>query len=475
MAASRILIVEDEFIIAKDIETSLENMGYLVCAIVPSGEEAIAKVEKEKPDLVLMDIILKGQIDGIETARRIISRFEIPIVYLTAYTDENTLERAKTTEPFGYIIKPFNNRELRTAIEMALYKHKMENKFKKTQERYKFLTENMADIVWTIDMNLQITFISSSIEKVLGITPEERKQQSLEDMVTPDSLKRIAETFSRELEAEKTQKDPDRSISIELEHYHKSGTIVWIESKIKAMRAPDGKLIGMYGSSRDITERKKAQDAILQAKKEWEQTFDAVPDLVMLLDKDHRIIRVNKATADRTGIPPEALIGQACYKVVHGATEPPAYCPHNQLLMDRQEHFVEVFEERWGGHFMVTVSPIYNENKEIGSVHVARDITHRKQMETKQEELIADLQGALAEVKTLHGLLPICTSCKKIRDDHGYWNQIESYIQKHSKAVFSHSMCPDCSDKLYGDEDWYKEMKKNKDLKESHQNKRHAF
>lgn len=96
---------------------------------------------------------------------------------------------------------------------------------------------------------------------------------------------------------------------------------------------------------------------------------------------------------------------------------------------------------------------------------ILSEIHERKQMEKKQEQLIADLQHALGEVKILHGLLPICASCKKIRDDKGYWNQIESYIQKHSKAQFSHSMCPECSDKLYGKENWYIKMKKKKEIR----------
>ena len=267
METSSILIVEDEFVIAKDIQISLENMGYLVCAIVSSGEEAITKAKKEKPDLVLMDIILKGEIDGIEAGRQIWSLFKIPIVYLTAYADENTLEKAKITEPYGYILKPFKNRELNIAIEIALYKNKMGKKLIQSEERFKFLAENMADIVWTLDLNFQTTYVSPSIEKVLGFTPAERKLQPLEKMVTPESLSQIAETFSQELELEKMNADPDRVLTMEVEYYRKNGTIVWTESNIKAMREPGGKLIGIYGSSRDITERKHFEEQRRQAHK----------------------------------------------------------------------------------------------------------------------------------------------------------------------------------------------------------------
>lgn len=128
---TKILIVEDEGIVAKDIKKRLENLGYTVPAIVPSGEEAI-RAAKENPDLVLMDIVLKGDIDGIKAAEIIRAQFNIPVVYVTAHADNRVLQRAKATEPYGYILKPFEDRELHTTIEMALYKYKMEKKVKES-------------------------------------------------------------------------------------------------------------------------------------------------------------------------------------------------------------------------------------------------------------------------------------------------------------------------------------------------------
>jgi PAS domain S-box-containing protein/putative nucleotidyltransferase with HDIG domain len=128
MTAVKILIVEDEGIIAKSLKVVLEEFGYGISSITASGEEAIEKVKKDKPDLVLMDIMLKGDINGIEAAKRIKSDFNIPVIYLTAYTDKQILEQAKIAEPFGYIVKPFEDRELYSTIEMALYKNQMEKK-----------------------------------------------------------------------------------------------------------------------------------------------------------------------------------------------------------------------------------------------------------------------------------------------------------------------------------------------------------
>jgi CheY-like chemotaxis protein len=134
MAKSNIMIVEDEWITADDLRMSLQSLGYTVTSMVSSGEEAIKKAEGDRPDLVLMDIVLKGEMDGIEAASQIRSCYNIPIIYLTAYADEKILERARITEPFGYIVKPFVNEDLKIAIEIALYKHRVEKERKKLIE-----------------------------------------------------------------------------------------------------------------------------------------------------------------------------------------------------------------------------------------------------------------------------------------------------------------------------------------------------
>ena len=126
MLSRKIMVVEDEIIIAMDIVEDLKSLGYQVTEVVTSGEKAIQKAAEIKPDLILMDIILKGNIDGITAASEIYNNLKIPIVYLTAHTDEKTLLRAKCTRPFGYIIKPFERRDLQTTIEMALTRYEAE-------------------------------------------------------------------------------------------------------------------------------------------------------------------------------------------------------------------------------------------------------------------------------------------------------------------------------------------------------------
>jgi len=126
MAEGRILIVEDEHIVARGIKRMLKSLGYTVTGVASSGEDAISKAESTFPDIVLMDIMLKGDMDGVEATREIKARFDIPVVYLTAYSDNNILERAKITEPFGYIIKPFDEKDLYSSIEVALHRQRKE-------------------------------------------------------------------------------------------------------------------------------------------------------------------------------------------------------------------------------------------------------------------------------------------------------------------------------------------------------------
>jgi len=140
---TKILIVEDESIVAKDFPQRLRSLGYDVLSIASTGESAINQIEKNRPDIVLMDIKLKSGMDGIETAEHIHNRLDIPVVYLTAYADDRTLERAKITEPFGYIIKPVEDTELKSAIELALYRHTAEVKLELEQQRVKELTHKI--------------------------------------------------------------------------------------------------------------------------------------------------------------------------------------------------------------------------------------------------------------------------------------------------------------------------------------------
>lgn len=142
MSKINIFVVEDESIVSKDIQQSLKKLGYNVAGAATSGEQAVDLIEQTKPDLVLMDIMLKGEMNGIQTAEIVKNKHNIPVIFLTAYADENTLSKAKVTEPYGYIIKPFKEIDIHTSIEMALYKHGKETEVKKERDFLYSLVES---------------------------------------------------------------------------------------------------------------------------------------------------------------------------------------------------------------------------------------------------------------------------------------------------------------------------------------------
>jgi PAS domain S-box-containing protein len=168
MMFEKILIVEDEFIIAEDIRTSLQSIGHHVIAICSNGEEAYQKAFILKPDLLLLDVILEGEISGIDLAIKIREDFMIPIIYITAHSDVKTLEKAAQTMPYGYLLKPFEEEELYVALKIAYHKHNMELACLKKEKKYRLLLENMPELMKVTDESGNIVFMSHFIEKLLG-------------------------------------------------------------------------------------------------------------------------------------------------------------------------------------------------------------------------------------------------------------------------------------------------------------------
>ncbi len=175
MSKVNILVVEDESIVSKDIQQSLKKLGYNVVGAASTGEVAVQLAEEKQPDLILMDIMLKGTMSGIDAATEIKEKFNIPVIYLTAYADESTLSKAKITEPFGYILKPFKEIDLHTSIEMALFKHKKETELRKERDLLYSLVENKE--------NSDILFVKANSKLVKLNTKDIYFVEALKDYV----------------------------------------------------------------------------------------------------------------------------------------------------------------------------------------------------------------------------------------------------------------------------------------------------
>jgi PAS domain S-box-containing protein len=257
----RILIVEDELVVASNLRDRLVILGYEVPAVVLSGEEVLRLAGETRPDLVLMDIKLRGKMDGIATAEELRARFDIPIVYLTGYADDGTLERAKITEPYGYVLKPFEIRELHSTIEMALYKHAMEKRLRESERKYRSLVENsLLGIMIVRGSPPQVLFANTPCAEMSGYTVEELLALSPEEalaLLHPQDRPLLLERLSDHLLGRQVP------ASGEFRVFRKGGDLRWVEYSASLIEY-DGQSAVQAGF-RDITERRQTQEALQKA------------------------------------------------------------------------------------------------------------------------------------------------------------------------------------------------------------------
>ena len=219
MPIARIMVVEDEQITAADLEASLEELGYAVTAIASSGKQAIRGAETTLPDLVLMDIRIKGEMDGVDAARQIRQRLDIPVIYLTAHADDETLERAKSAEPLGYIVKPFQESELRVAIQMALHKDKVDKEAKGRQEHLSATLDALGEGVITLDGKGCVTYINPAAEAWTGWKQREALGKHIDEIfriIDRESRRPNNEFVFRALRDGNVEQIPGSSLSVEI-------------------------------------------------------------------------------------------------------------------------------------------------------------------------------------------------------------------------------------------------------------------
>ncbi|MGQ9471932.1 MAG: diguanylate cyclase domain-containing protein [Candidatus Aminicenantales bacterium] len=259
MEKPRILIVEDEGLVARDLEAMTRNLGYRVVGVCSSGEEAIIVIRNRRPDLVIMDIVLQGKMDGIKAAEEIRRHFNLPVVFLTAHTDEATFQRAKITNPLAFIHKPVEQKELLTVIEMALYKHRMETRLREKEEWLATVLQGIADGVVATDSHGVITFMNPVAAALTGWKPEGGVSRRIEDVLQLwDGEKEMPVSFSP-------------SEIIQKEAFPQAGPNLWIvnrrektpvEIKASIIKDDNGVATGLVILLRDITERRRHEEEL---------------------------------------------------------------------------------------------------------------------------------------------------------------------------------------------------------------------
>lgn len=320
MTVPNIMVVEDEAIIATDLRRMLEGLNYRVAATAGDGAEAIALAHRHRPDLVLMDIRLDNDMDGVEVAEHLRDMLRTPVVYLTAHTDEATLSRAKATGPHGFLVKPVMERELRVTVEVALARAAMDRQVAAHEQWLSTVVASVAEGIVVTDRNGDVGWLNRAAERLVGRPLKEAEGRPLEEV---------------------------------LQFCDEHQFPVFQNLLLDVM--------------------------VAGVKREW--------------------------------------TGGIWLQPVTGARLPVEF----------------------------TAAPLRKDGGlTSGMVLVLRDVTARQQLETEREKLIRSLREALDQVQTLSGLLPICSYCKRIRKDNGYWEEVERYISDRSAVRFSHGICPDC-------------------------------
>ncbi|HMK54068.1 MAG TPA: PAS domain S-box protein [Methanobacteriaceae archaeon] len=288
MTDLKILLVEDESTEAMDIKRTLESFGYQVPYVASTGQEVIDKALELNPDIILMDIVLKGDIDGIEAINKI-KKLNIPFIYLTTHSEESTIKRAKLKEPSGYIIKPYDSTELKYAIELAIYKNQMEKELKESEEKYHLLVEGQTDLVVKTDTEGRFLFASPSYCEMFGKPEEELLGKKFIPLVHEDHHESAAKSLKTVYSPHYVGYHEERALT-------KDGWR-WLAWSNKAVLDDEGNVMAIIGVGRDITQRKKAEKELKKVNKtlkkrdeEFRHFIDGAPVAIAMFDREMRYI-----------------------------------------------------------------------------------------------------------------------------------------------------------------------------------------
>lgn len=314
----QILVVEDENIVAMDIRQSLQRLGYSVPAVVATAEDALVAAERWRPDLILMDIRLRGETDGIQAATQIRDDYRLPVVYLTAFADASTLERAKTTEPFGYILKPFEDRELNSTIEMALYRHKIEKQLQENERWLETVLRSIGDAVLTVDLVGRISFMNRVAEQLSGYRWEEVQGKFFDKLMQISSAD---EKDGRPVSVLQPRSDTLRVRTFQekwLRTPHQEP--LPIDCTLAPLIDEDGQ-IGVVVVFRDISRRLQAESALRASEQRYRELF-AQAEVALLTSELHNQINRSLMTS--------ASMRDLLQAIVDGMAE---ILPKSQILL----------------------------------------------------------------------------------------------------------------------------------------------
>ncbi|MFC1669211.1 PAS domain S-box protein [Spirochaetota bacterium] len=445
MPKTRVLVVEDEAIIGMDMIHSLESIGYDVLDQVRFGEEAVDVVNVHKPDIMLMDIILAGEIDGVETVKRIQENHDIPVIYLTAHGEGKVYERARETGPYGYLIKPVRRNDLYTAVETAIHRHELESKLRESESRYRIAFQTSPDSIIISKMDGTIVDLNDGFRQFTGYEHEEIVGKKKSNFKLWYNRKEDYEKFVGLLKNDGKINNLETSIQI------KDGSIktILISSSILEI---DNKP-HILSIVRDISERKEANDKIQNLNANLLAIMENTDDLLLISDKNAKPVMFNTAYEKTI----EATLGRK----MEPGLQPHKLLPDKEVveLWDnmhkrvlRGEKFrIDYSHEFSKGdirHMEVAFHPILEGNRVTGFTEFTRDITERKQSEDslknrlRLNQLISDISNEMLSLSAEKIDIGINNALQKIAQFTGAsLGSVFQFSDDLAKAYNTHEWC----------------------------------
>jgi len=428
-AKARIIIVEDEAVGASRLKTRLENLGYTVSGHASSAQQALELIGSEPPDLVLMDMILQGEIDGIEAAGMIRSRWAIPVIFTAACMDKERLERAKPTHPFGYLIEPYQDRDIAVTIEMAIYVSKVdwerreaEKALRESEEHYRQLVDISPDGIALTDRQGRIAFTSPKIYSIFGIEPGVS--------VIGESVLKWIHPEHREIATDRIQKLIAGEIApstFEYKLLKHDGTPFWGELLSTALRNAQGEFKGLMSLIRDITRRRRADEELRESQERFKRLAEATAEGIFI-HEEGRVIDVNQSMARMLGYEVSDLIGQNALSVCTAPESRDHVLQHIRSGSDQSCEAVAVRKD--GSRFPVEFAGRNLKSKDkILRVVVLRDISERKRTEEELKQTLESLRRAVGTT------IQVMVSAVEARDPYTAGHQMRAADLSRAIAV----------------------------------------
>jgi len=346
----------------------------------------------------------------------------------------------------------------------------LENELKTKEQFFNNILNSIPDLIFVKDANHRWIFLNDAFCATLGHRREELIGKTDYDIHTKEQADIFWEKDNLVLET-------GCANSNEEAYTDAQGELRKILTRKSIFKDNKGGQI-IVGISHDITEQKRAEQALADSERRLADIIEFLPDPTCVIDTEGRVVAWNRAMEKLSGIKKEEVLGKGYYAYsvpFYGEPRPTLIDLVLKRDRDYEKQYLSIQEVNGdlfarvacsssvgidGRYFEGTAGKLYDSKGNVaGAIETVRDITAMKRAEQDRERLISELKEALANVRTLSGLLPICSSCKKIRDDKGYWTRIEAYIKRHAEVNFTHGLCPECAEKLYGREDWFKNKK----------------